>query len=180
MLPRPQQLRFHQATMDLLGQVPTFSDASLALLERQERRCALGFPAAMREWYALEGAADLLYRYSNQDFAVPLDQLGEEIAKARPHAGELSAPMPVIIVQYENQGNCRWGVLLDGSEDPPVMVELITGEGIPVPSRAWELYSERFSIFVYAHVWDWSAPCWDRQACHLEARDQPLSSTNLA
>ncbi len=34
MLPRPERLRFHQATMDLLGQVPAISNASLALLER--------------------------------------------------------------------------------------------------------------------------------------------------
>src|SRR5258708_31688011 len=104
MLPRPDRLHFHQATMDLLGQVPAFSDASLALLERQEQRCGLSFPAAVREWYAIEGAVTLLDRYSNQDPAVPLERLGAELAEAGPVASERSEPTPVVVVHHENQG----------------------------------------------------------------------------
>jgi hypothetical protein len=180
MLPRPDRLRFHQATMDLLGQVPAFSDVSRALLARQAQRCGLSFPAAMREWYAIEDAVALLGQYSNQDSAVPLEQLGEELAKAGSFAGERSESSPVVVIQEENQGNCRWGVLLDGSEDPPVLAETSTGDGDPVPPKVWQFYSEHFSTFVYTRVWDWSAPCWDRDACHLEARDQPLTPADLA
>src|SRR5258708_5336050 len=147
MLPRPDRLHFHQATMDLLGQVPAFSDASLALLERQEQRCGLSFPAAVREWYALEGAVALLNRYSNQDPAVSLERLGEELAEARPATGERSESNPVIVVQRENQSVCRWGVLLDGSEDPPVLVEADTAGGEGEAGGAWPRSTEHLSTF---------------------------------
>ena len=178
--PRPERLRFHQATMDLLGWDSSYSDTSLALLERQEQRCGFSFPAAVREWYALEGAVALLNRYSNQDAETPLEQLGEEQVETGAFASEHAQSYPVVIVQHENQGVCRWGVLLDGSEDPPVLVEPYSGFGRVETGAAWRLYSERFSSFVYTRIWDWSSPFGDESACHLEAWDQPLSAIGLA
>lgn len=176
-MPEPPQMRFHRAAVELLGYTPPVSDASIALLERQEQRHGFVFPASVREWYALEGAADLLYRYSNEDPAVPLDQLGEELGEAELLTGDRLGSQLVVVVQEENQSVCQWGFLLDGSDDPAVYVETEVGAG---PATHWDLHSAHFSTFVYTHVWDWSSPCWDDGACHLEAQDQPLSPADLA
>src|SRR5262245_5468670 len=57
---KPVQLVYHQATFDLLGREPVFSDAARVLFEERERACGARFPAAVREWYSLDGAVDIL------------------------------------------------------------------------------------------------------------------------
>jgi hypothetical protein len=57
---------------------------------------------------------------------------------------------PILPVVYETQGCCWWGVPLDGSDDPPVVVgEYDRGE-------QWDYFAGSFSEFVLARVFDTS------------------------
>jgi hypothetical protein len=56
----PVRLRYHQATFDLLGRQPVVSGRARRQIEKAERKCGRLLPAAVREWYELEGAEYLL------------------------------------------------------------------------------------------------------------------------
>jgi len=51
--------------------------------------------------------------------------------------------------RHENQYVCTWAVVLDGSEDPPVYVDVDSG------GREWRMAASKFSEHVYSCVWDY-------------------------
>src|SRR5262245_43186274 len=106
-------LKYHQAVFDLVGKKPKPSKRALAALEKRERALGITFPPSLREFYCLEGACETLAENSNEDPAVPIEELGE------PDDIEHG----VLKIQDENQGVAAWYVRLDGSDDPPVEVE---------------------------------------------------------
>ncbi|QEH32728.1 Leucine Rich repeats (2 copies) [Aquisphaera giovannonii] len=106
-------LVYHQATFDLIGKTPRTTKKAVAALEKRERLLGIRLPASMREFYSLTGACEILTGHSNEDPAVPLEELGD--AQDLAHG--------VLRIQDENQGVAAWYVRLDGSDDPPVEVE---------------------------------------------------------
>ncbi len=69
----------------------------------------------------------------------------------------------------ENQGVCNWAVRLEGSDDPPVVVE------VDSPRRdQWQPYAPRFSTYTYTQVWDHMCN-WN-----LAAQERALAQTDLA
>lgn len=139
------RLKYHQRVFDILGKKPKSSKAAQHEVTRCEQRLGLTFPAALQEWYGLPGAADLLTKYSNNDPAIPVDELGTP--------DELRHQ--VLKIQEENQGVAAWYIQLDNSEDPPVYVEseMIEGQPSPLqPNLGWALEAPEFSEFIYQRV----------------------------
>ena len=107
-------LSFHRATFELLGTEPRTSIAAIGRLERTEHACGIRLPPSVREWYSNDDALPILAAHSNDDPPIPL----REFSLTESTVGRL------IPIRHENQGVCTWAILLDGSDDPPVLVEV--------------------------------------------------------
>lgn len=119
------KLKYHQKTFALLGREPKKSAVAVKQIAVIERRLKIRLPAAVKEWYSLAGAVKLLYEHSNQDEPTPLEELGSPYEVSH----------GVLKIQTENQGVAEWYVRLDGSEDPPVLVE---SEFHHEPDETWD------------------------------------------
>lgn len=82
----------------------------------------------------------MLARYSNKDWPIaPPDFALKEWHTQR-----------LLPFKNENQGVCVWAVDMDGSDDPPVYVDVDTG------GAEWFLQAPTFSAHVNACVWDYA------------------------
>lgn len=115
-------LGYHQATLDLLHERPSVSEDAVDMLEQFSSISNLVLPASVREWYTLPHAVTWLSTYSNQDYPVPLDLLGD-IDGFGEDAVDL-AQQGVIPIMVENQNVCIWALRLNDTKDPPVVVSL--------------------------------------------------------
>lgn len=152
---------FHRATFELLGDLPRSSTAALGDLEKTERRLGMRLPASVREWYLYDDALLILALHSNDDPPIPV----EEFSLTESMAGRL------IPIRRENQGVCTWAVLLDGSDDPPVVVDVDSN------GTAWQPLAEKFSTYVYTCVWDYHVVL--RRPALVQAQNAPLSPQAL-
>ena len=144
---------YHEKTLQMLSPRPVYSLTNAAILEERKRICRVGFPEALRQWYSLENATALLRQHSNDDHPVPLQELGEPVVDwyGVKHRDFLSNSL--LWIMGENQGVCNWAVDLNGSDDPPVLVEVDSA-----PKDNWVLHAGTFSEFIYCRVWD--SPLW--------------------
>jgi hypothetical protein len=152
---------FHRTTLELLGTQPRTSTAALGEVERTERRLGMRLPPSVREWYSYDGALPILALHSNGDPPIPV----EEFSLTESTAGRL------LPIRWENQGVCTWALLLDGSDDPPVVVD-VDSDG-----TAWQPLAETFSTYVYTCVWDYHVVL--RQPALVQAQNAPLSPRAL-
>jgi len=137
------------------------SNADFSEVEHAERRLGFRLPPSVREWYSNENAIDILAKYSNSDWPIPLREFSlKEWGKYR-----------LLPFKNENQGVCVWAITLDGSDDPPVSVD--------VDSRGtrWSLHAPTFSAHIYACVWDY-ASVLDQPAL-VQSQNGPLSDGAL-
>jgi hypothetical protein len=99
---------------------------------------------------------------------VPVQDLGrpfwdwlypEHDHSAEPHQLDGLVQAGLLVVMIENQGVCTWAVKLDGSDDPPVVVEVDSINSADSPSEVrWEPCAASFSTFLYCRAWDHG--CW--------------------
>jgi len=61
------KLQYHQAIFALLDLQPVISQSQVSLINQREQLCQVAFPASVREWFSIEGAADLFFNNSNND-----------------------------------------------------------------------------------------------------------------
>ena len=144
------QLRYHEGTLKLLGVSPQFAPEAVTMLDQVEQRIGRRLPAAVREWYSLDGALELLLKYSNDDPPVAPEQWGEprkDTHRGGPH--DLLA-QHLIVFRYENQAVCVWSFELDGSDDPPVLVDFDS------QFRQWTSCGVTFSQHLHASMWDYA------------------------
>jgi hypothetical protein len=133
------------------------SPAAAAEVEHTERRLGFRLPSSVRQWYCNEDAIDLLAKYSNQDWPISLREFAMIKRKTR----------RLLPFKSENQGVCLWAILLDGSEDPPVYVD-VDSDGVQ-----WIMQAATFSGYIYACVWDYVFVL--DQPALVEAQNEPLS-----
>jgi len=148
---------FHKATFRLLGAEPIVSAAAESEIQVAERRLGMRLPASVREWYSHAGGIDLLRRFSNQDCPIPL----REFLIVEWEAQRL------VPFKNENQGVCVWAVDLDGSDDPPVFVDVDSN------GTRWTMQCSTFSAYVYSCIWD-HVFVFDQLGL-VEAQNDPLS-----
>ena len=112
---------FHQATFDKIGKRPLSSRPVIKVLEERERALGITFPSSLRECFSLKGASRILEEYGYSDVPVPIDELGdpEELEHG------------VIRFLDDGHGMGGWYVLLDGSDDPPVVLEVEGDRHLP-------------------------------------------------
>ena len=77
----------------------------------------------------------------------------------------------------ENQGVCAWAIQLDGSDDPPVVVDVDTKQ-----FTSWRQCADTFSQYLYAFAWDYSV-YWkkvrENSTLRVQAENKPLSDAAL-
>jgi hypothetical protein len=152
---------FHSATFRLLGIEPQNSLAAISDVERAEQRLGLRLPSSVREWYCNAEAIAILGRYSNKDWPIPLCDF-----VLQDWQGHRLLPF-----KYENQGVCVWAIMLDGSDNPPVVVEVVSN------GAHWDLQAPNFAAHIFACVWD-CAFVLDQPAL-VQAQNEPLSSETV-
>ena len=148
---------FHSATFRLVGTEPQVLQAAVSEVESAERMLGFRFPASFREWYCNEEAIDFLSKYSNQDWPIPIRALA--VKEWRKHR--------LLPFKNENQGVCVWAIMLDGSDDPPVYVDVDSN------GAEWNVQAPTFSAYIHACVWDY-AFVLDQPAL-VQAQNEPLS-----
>jgi hypothetical protein len=176
---------YHRETIDHMGlDAPRPSEVALARLDERERTCGVPFPAAVREWYALEAGLverELHFRGS----LLPLECLGDPYPGWSPDGRECpldlvgEGRLPVMVGDY---GERLWAVDLDGSGNPPVSV-MDNDSVTSVSEIPWSPHAGSFSAFILGTYW---ANAWIyRTGFHglfmYQLRgDQPLSTADLA
>lgn len=102
-------------------------------IRTHEAELGVRLPSALREFYGLAGRRRDLF--SNQDTLLSLDQR------------QMYVDEGALIVRHENQGACRWGILLDhlGQDDPPVHVVADLDD---TSQQRWEPWTDTFSAAV--------------------------------
>ena len=95
-------------------------------------------PRSVREWYSHPDAERILACHSNNDLPIPVAEFELERWNAR----------MLLPFKYENQGVCMWSLLFDGSDDPPVYVN--------VDDNGWQIQAATFSDYIYSCVWDYA------------------------
>lgn len=109
------------------------SGVSAEQIETREAALGVQLPPAVREFYGLVGRHHNLF--SNQDVLLSIVQRQIYIDEG------------ALIVRHENQGACRWGILLEhlDQEDSPVVVLADLAEK---SQEQWEPWTETFSAAV--------------------------------
>jgi hypothetical protein len=154
-------LQYHAKALKLIGAAASMAPDAMSALSAVEARIGQRLPASLREWYSLEGACDILRRYSNGDPPVAVADLGRNGLMA----GDL------LVFRHENQGVCSWAAWLNGRDDPPVFVDYDAG------SRAYRACANTFSEYVYACLWDWGLVL---KNALIQAQNAPVSPEALA
>jgi len=169
---RRPTLRYHTKAMQLLGLEGRISTTARNALDDVESRVKRTLPASVREWYELENAVQLLFQHSNADPPVDIGKLGEPLRDTLGGPHDLVA-QNLLVIRQENQGACVWAVLLDGSDDPPVVLDLDT------QFKTWTKCASSFSQHVYAWMWDYSQVLAEHRML-VQAQNPPLSEMALS
>lgn len=148
---------FHAATFELLGFEPQRSPVAVSKVENAELRLGFQLPASVRDWYCRDGAIRILETHSNSDPPIPIDQF----------AVRQSGSKRLLPFRIENQAVCVWSIMLDGSDDPAVYVDVDSG------GSEWSLLASTFSGYVRSCVWDYKMVL--SQPALVQAQNVPLS-----
>jgi hypothetical protein len=90
-----------------------------------------------------------LKEYSNCDEPVAIAELGVPAPHWREREPIDFLRERLLWIMTENQGVCLWAVRLDGTNDPPVVVDVDS-----TPRIAWRPFASSFSEFIYCQICD--------------------------
>jgi hypothetical protein len=130
---------YHAATFRLLGSEPRTAPAAEMAVQEAENRLGFVLPPSVREWYACPDAIQILLEHSNQD--PPIAPRDFAVVQWQSHR--------LLPFRRETQGVCTWAIVLDGSDDPPVYVDVDSG------GKEWQPAAPTFSAYVHSCVWDY-------------------------
>jgi hypothetical protein len=153
---------FHSGSFKLLGRELKPSSKAAHSVTQTEQRLGISFPTSVREWYHYDDSIDILYEHSNQDPPIAISAL----SLIRWNSSQL------LPFKNENQGVCKWAILLDGTDDPPVYVDVDSN------GRDWQQVTSTFSAYVKTCIWDYKKVL--NQPELIEAQNAPLSSDAVA
>jgi hypothetical protein len=165
-------LRYHARTLRLLGITPRIAPTAVKEFDRVERRTGRTLPASVREWYSLKGACQLLRKYSNADPPLAISELGKPRTDTNGGGPHDLLARDLLVFRYENQAVCVWAVRLDGSDDPPVVVDYDS------QFQTWLSCGATFSGHLFAWMWDYALVLG--QDLLIQAHNRPLSAQALA
>jgi hypothetical protein len=162
-----RRVSYHQSVFDLLDLEPKESARAREMIDVSEARMGRRLPEAVRQWYLIDGVValpdeanwreriesqrnHLWYDYSNMDSPMPLGWVLRHFENRETINPNGEIPVRVVHVMSENQAVCNWFVQVDGSDDPPVVVD----EDYNFDTKqvvSWVRVADRFSVFVF----DW-------------------------
>jgi hypothetical protein len=161
-----RRVPFHQSVFDLLDMEPRESPPAREMIEACEARCGRRLPEAVRQWYLTEGVVplrhdadwqararnlwgSLWYDYT-MDWPESLEVVVRQFAGEPIEVQESSEGRPVgtVRIMTETQGAFRFYIQLDGSDDPPVVVDERYDFEAKQLGR-WVRFADRFSAFVF-------------------------------
>ena len=166
------EMAYHSKTISLLGLPIRTSPVARQTLDDLAKTVNQPLPAAVREWYELEDAVELIGRFSNCDHPVPIDALKRSLLEVRKEGLPDPRQNTFLVFKSENQGVCTWAVLLDGSADPPVFLDFDSAFNSPVKC------ADAFSQYLYSCVWDYSQVL-AANSLLLQAQNSALSDEAL-
>ena len=142
-------LKYHQNTFNLLSLKPVISEEQLKLLDDVEYQHSISIPPSIREWYSMKEAMNILKTSILFDVPHPPQEWynAGQFWQGNILCHDLLSE-GFLLVLSENQGVCHWVVKLDGSDDPPVFIEIDS-----VQNFIWQLHTNSFSEFIYNIVW---------------------------
>ncbi len=164
------QLKYHRDAANLLPRMPRISKSAAELVANRERQLGIRFPESVREWYSLDGAVQLLERYSNDDDAFSVEELGKPFDDWYGGGPRDLLSENLLIFMHENQGVCNWAIKLDSGPDPAVVVEVDTA-----PNAEWLPCTDRFSSFIWCQIWDHPRRAVGGASQEIELSEQDLS-----
>ncbi len=144
-------MKYHRETCRLLDIAPGISSENVAEIQRREAAIGISIPESLKEWYGIENSVQILQQYSNCDVLVPLERIGEPVEHWYGASHRDFVQQGLLWISRESQGVANWAVELDGTQDPPVLVEVDSA-----PNEIWELHARTFSDFVLSRVWDFT------------------------
>jgi hypothetical protein len=137
----PVSLRYYEGVFRLLGRAPRLSAGSLRRIERWEAERGARLPAAVREWYALKGAGELMAECLPGNRQRPLAKFLASFAG--PAAGQGTEDLPGVV--FFEPWTANTGIVAylrpDGTDDPPISLSLEEGEMLFsafIADVAWE------------------------------------------
>lgn len=98
-------------------------------------------PPAMADWFEREGAIRVLEAHRHGDAVLHPEDM------RRHNDGERI----LLDFLHENQNQAIWSAVLDGSDDPLVVIR----EDPDAAETAWQDTGLTFSSFIYAQIFDW-------------------------
>ena len=154
------------AACDLAGIPAVVDPGRRRFLAEREYELGIRIPAAVAEWYAIDGAVEH-FTQGSSPIIMRLAQLGLAAEGRDLAAGRL-------LLASDYQGCCDWLVDLDpsppGERDVPLpgLASLAEHQAVVVkgadplvwlsgpddPADTWTLAAPRFSAYVYAEAWD--------------------------
>ncbi|GGM27050.1 SMI1/KNR4 family protein [Dactylosporangium sucinum] len=161
MLSQPQ---YHARSLALAGRTAETSPDAVAAIDRFAAERGFPLPASVREWYSLAAGHETLRRFSNEDRVYAAHELGRlerywpDGKPDQEREWDPVAERQLLPFMIENQGVCYWAVMLDGSDDPPVMISFDD----LYPTDEWTMLAASFSDLVYTRIWDHQAMSGER------------------
>jgi hypothetical protein len=150
-------LNYHAQALRLFGREPRISESAVRTIERHEALGGFVLPAAVREWYTLEGAEEMLSHREEAGGPTPL----AGILKAFGDFASAPAGRKPPRVNFYGPRRANTGydadLIPDGSDDPPVFIDL-------------EEREQPFSRYVLDVAW-WKATLDDVPSIHVGGRD---------
>ncbi len=135
---KSEPLIYHQQIFNILQITPYISISKKETLEQKELALNIIIPEAIKEWYSIVGSEEILLTYSNDDLPVSLTDLDIN-------------EQDMIDIIYENQAVCKWAVMLNGNNDPPVMITS-TSKCSAKSTENWNELFHSFSNFIYTRI----------------------------
>ncbi len=175
------QPQYHARALALAGLTAETSPDAVAAIDRFAAVRGFPLPASVRQWYSLAAGHETLRRFSNEDRVYAAHELGRperywpDGDPDREREWDPVAERQLLPFMIENQGGCSWAVVLDGSDDPPVMISFDDLE----PDDEWTMLTASFSDLVYTRIWDHQAMCGARTLRAPVASFDPAARAGL-
>jgi hypothetical protein len=175
------RLRYHAPVFTLLGREPNVDPEAVARIDEAERAAGSALPAAVREWFQLADAVDLLRQDRSEGEAITLDELLQTFGQLATYEGppEFKRVRVLISSHSFKQKYVEWAVQLAG-DDPPV----VRGEELHFSDEMrWETpaFAGRFTDFVFYWLWTYRTAglARDAEAAWLRASADVLVPPDL-
>ena len=139
-------MRWHDDTLKIAMRFPRPSPSAEAAVRALEARVGHSVPAALRELLVTDLWPGFLSEFSNGDEPLPVADMG---AASVPWWKWDARAFGILPFLRENQGVCTWAVPLNRGDDPPVLVEVDSGD-----PPTWQTAAESFSTWLRCQVED--------------------------